>query len=573
MKFENVIREAFSRLEFEPRPGQIEAVNSILDAFITQNKENVILNGSTGAGKSILGIVTAECISTLVGKAGKDKACSSIILSHTNVLNKQYYNSFKNLGEREFVMIKGAGNYSCSALSQGGLKETADACAFSVISQNSQFGAMGADHCGSCDYNKMKSLRRYARHLSTNYSYYFVDRMYTNTPLEERDIVIWDEAHLVNDLFSDHNAIFFSVKRIQTYIEEINRNLNIPNQLTIIKTLNLISQAIVSGSITEKNFQIILKKLTECYTTINLAANSAAESAFSERRTGEYLKMKRLSKKYEGLACKIGDFFNYKYEHIFEHNPTEESISVKPIFVGKMFSVLKNAQRNLFMSATISDKLMYETLGLTSQNTAFIKLDPTFEPENKRIVFFNPMSLNYNSLKNRDTIDDLVSSVSKIVKHHTKKGDRGIILTPSFKLQDEITRVIRSSSFTLYEQKKGDTLESTVAKFKAHKGKDPAILVSPSMFEGVDLPGELSRYQILVKAPYPSLGDKRMKYIMENHKTIYELGTLMKIVQGAGRSIRSPEDYATTYILDRNAQRLFYSNLNVWKDEFSIKET
>jgi Rad3-related DNA helicase len=79
----------------------------------------------------------------------------------------------------------------------------------------------------------------------------------------------------------------------------------------------------------------------------------------------------------------------------------------------------------------------------------------------------------------------------------------------------------------------------------------------------------MSRFQVLVKAPFPSLGDKRMKFILDKHNSIYSLIALMKLVQGAGRSVRSIDDHAVTYVLDKNAERLWTSKANIWKDEFS----
>ena len=61
-----------------------------------------------------------------------------------------------------------------------------------------------------------------------------------------------------------------------------------------------------------------------------------------------------------------------------------------------------------------------------------------------------------------------------------------------------------------------------------------------------------------------------MDYILKNHQKIYNLLTIQKLVQGGGRSVRSMDDYAVTYILDSNAQRLFNNSLNVWKDEFEV---
>ena len=38
------------------------------------------------------------------------------------------------------------------------------------------------------------------------------------------------------------------------------------------------------------------------------------------------------------------------------------------------------------------------------------------------------------------------------------------------------------------------------------------VVMGPSLIEGIDLPDELSRLQVLFKIPYPSLGDKFINY-------------------------------------------------------------
>jgi Rad3-related DNA helicase len=69
---------------------------------------------------------------------------------------------------------------------------------------------------------------------------------------------------------------------------------------------------------------------------------------------------------------------------------------------------------------------------------------------------------------------------------------------------------------------------------------------------GVDLPDDLARFQIIIKLPYPSLGDKRIKYMFDNDRQWYVNKMLTYLVQACGRGIRHQEDHCTTYILDGN---------------------
>jgi len=59
-----------------------------------------------------------------------------------------------------------------------------------------------------------------------------------------------------------------------------------------------------------------------------------------------------------------------------------------------------------------------------------------------------------------------------------------------------------------------------------------------------------------------------MRFILNQYPDIYSLLATMKLTQGAGRSVRGPEDWATTYFLDSNIQRLWTSKSNEWADEF-----
>jgi hypothetical protein len=106
--------------------------------------------------------------------------------------------------------------------------------------------------------------------------------------------------------------------------------------------------------------------------------------------------------------------------------------------------------------------------------------------------------------------------------------------------------------------------------------EDFVILVSPSSHEGLGLYGERSRFQVIAKVPFASLGDKRVKRRMETDRDWYLLNTAQKLIQACGRSIRSDSDYATTYLLDRAFGR-FYDRAHqffppYFKDSLRIDE-
>jgi Rad3-related DNA helicase len=570
LKYSEKVGAAFSRLNFVPRPGQLEAVCQIIFEFIDNGIKNLILCAPTGTGKSIIGAVTAEALSEIKSNSISGPK-SSISLTATNVLAKQYEQSFIKIKEdKNYLMIKGAGNYECEALSTPEKVETADACAWYTMVQNSsEFQEVLDTKCAKCSYLEAKKKKNSVRHLTTNYSYYFIDRMYTGK-FEDRDLIVWDEAHLVNDLFSEHNAIYFSQKIMMKTATDIADTVQITDT-EIAKLIKIVGQdCAIKDKINDTNYRTYLQALMKIYSYAKERGGQLLEKALRSGNMKRYTTLSRFVREYEGKYCKIDDLFKFEYEHVFEYKEEEKAVSVKPVFVGNMMEALEAGRHNLFMSATISEMFMTKTMKLDPAKTKFVKLEPTFPAENKEVVFYDPMSLNFTSMKDPATVRKLRQNVAKIVKHHVDLKQRGIILTPSFKLTQEIADEIKKiSGYTLFEHRQGEKLELILNQFKEHKGL--AILLSPSMFEGIDLPGDLSRFQIMVKAPFPSLGDKRWKFVADRHSDLYAQTTVMKAVQGAGRSVRSMEDQATTYMLDLNLKRIWTSSSNLWRNEFKEK--
>ena len=111
------------------------------------------------------------------------------------------------------------------------------------------------------------------------------------------------------------------------------------------------------------------------------------------------------------------------------------------------------------------------------------------------------------------------------------------------------------------------TLRLEILK-KHMTSKAPTVLLSPSMAEGVDLKGDLSKFQILCKVPFPYLGDKVTKKKMSKWNWWYDTQTVRTIIQSVGRSIRSEKDTAVTYILDDDWRRLKSKSKNLFPINF-----
>jgi Rad3-related DNA helicase len=78
------------------------------------------------------------------------------------------------------------------------------------------------------------------------------------------------------------------------------------------------------------------------------------------------------------------------------------------------------------------------------------------------------------------------------------------------------------------------------------------------MSEGLDLADDLARWQVIVKAPFPNLGDPWVvrKHAEPGGKSWYSEQTVIDLLQASGRVMRSRKDRGVTYILDKKAERV-----------------
>lgn len=555
MKYETQIDRAFRELDMLPRKGQREAVSAVLVEFFDHKKTNVVLSADTGTGKSIIAAAVAKCVGYI-----EPNPIIAFTLMHNNSLVGQYADTFDRFDDRQFFQIKGASNYPCPALAEltNDSSVNAESCAFDSLPE-----PMKLKFCGKCEFKRSRGLRNETMNLITNYSYYFVSKMWSDS-LDPRPLTVFDEAHTLNEVFCDHNAIFYSVERLDDYAKEVTSILG-PLGEQEVATFREVKGLLRHGGIDDSNYMEVTKKLFKAYKTLTEKFLTMAESQGLEQS----IKTKQIGKKYFNLGCKIGDLIQYGYDHVFEYRgDDEQSASIKPVFMGKMSEIILGP-RNLFMSATISDKYIIDTLALDPSTVGFVKLPPVFDPASKQIVFVGDRALNYSLMNDDKVIADLAKQCTTIVNAHANMDEKGLILVPSFKVAEQIANGMTGRS-RIFLHNRGTVLADLIKEFKACQ--KPAVLISPSIFEGLDFAGDASRYQIVLKAPYPSLGEKRMKHIADKYGDIYRLMTLKKIVQGIGRSVRSEDDYATTYVLDANVKKLFDSPLNVWKDQFEVSK-
>lgn len=204
-------------------------------------------------------------------------------------------------------------------------------------------------------------------------------------------------------------------------------------------------------------------------------------------------------------------------------------------------NIFKYGKKIILMSATIIDhKEFCKTLGI--QNYKYIEAESTFDPKKAPIYITTKTKLNYKNITSN--LPKIAKQIQEICNLHGE--EKGIIHTQTNVITDYLKRNINNDRFLFREP--GVNNESILEKHCATT--EPTVLISPSLTHGVDLKDDLARFQIIIKAPYLPITDKRVKKMMEGNFNWYINKMLAALIQASGRGIRTNNDHCVTYILD-----------------------
>jgi Rad3-related DNA helicase len=235
----------------------------------------------------------------------------------------------------------------------------------------------------------------------------------------------------------------------------------------------------------------------------------------------------------------------------------KKNISLKPTWITRELAeryVWGHGKKFVLMSATFPPlPVLAKVLGLNIGDIDYREFPSTFPAENRPVILNSVANLVYAEMEVES--EKVLGEIRRLLEKH--KGDKGLIHTVSYKL----TRMVLDIGDPRLVSHNGNDKILAIEDFKA--SDQPLVMVSPSSERGISLDGEKCRFIIWVKAPYLNLKDKMVSARLYKNAVgslWYRSATLMTIVQGCGRGVRSKDDYCITYILDKQIVRLLTEN-------------
>ena len=483
------------------RAGQREALDAARSAF-ADGRRVVVVEAPTGAGKSAIAVTMAR------------EAPSAYLLTGQKILQDQYQRDFDDL-----AVVKGRANYPCLVAPT----HAGDAPCLA----GRTFPA-----CTACSYFRAKHHAIASRRALLNYAY-FLHELNTTGHFGERDLLVLDEAHNVEAML----LAFVQLSVGDAALERAGVDARVPG--------------FVEGEVAY-DFAERLRPLVD--ERAHAVARTLDASALAPEREGEMLRAQRwldtTARRLDWLLLSRDDGVEWVVEHRLERtggaNLTFKPVTVAPFAEELLFA---HGRRILMLSATVLDPTTFlRGLGIAPEETAVVQVASNFPIERRPLILRPVARLTRHRLD--EELPRLVAEVIEIMRDHD--AEKGVVHTHSYRIADAIERALPSD------------LRRRVIAHRDAAGRDaaleqhlrepaPTILLSPSMTEGLDLAGDLARWQVICKLPYPSLGDPQVAARSKVDQGWYDWRTSLTLVQAYGRAVRSEDDHAVTYLLDADA--------------------
>ena len=486
-----------------------------------------VLCAPTGCGKSLVGI--------MVGMANT-RFC---YLCSSKQLQKQI--------EEEFPEVKvmwGRNNFPCTAFPD----IMADDCPYASID------VMGLDGpkkgiiqaCKrQCPYEVQKRAVRRHPYQVLNYSYFLAECNFVGSfPVNPDDkddygypVIICDEADTIEGQLS--NFILLSISKYM--LEKL--EVPAPGRKT-------------AGA---KDSLEVWKEWAE-ETEVLVGARYGHAKEMVETLDPQHSDFKRWSREFKTLKTlmfKLSVFTTsmdktWLYDEVKDLQGNVKAWEFKPTYltpalVEQFF--LRHGKSFVFMSATFPpEKILAKLLGLNIGDIDYVELPSSFPIENRQVILRSVADLSYKTFDQE--VGKAIDEIKRILAVHP--DEKGLIHTVSYKLNKIIMEGVKDVRLISHNSAE-DKVEALEQFLNSER---PLVFVSPSSTRGLDLPHDKCRFVIICKAPFQSLGDKLVNARVFGSQVgnfWYRSDMCQELIQGCGRAVRAKDDWAVTYIIDKQA--------------------
>lgn len=490
--------------------GQREMVEYVLGAEV----KHVVLQAGMGRGKSVVAIATAAL---LEGK----RVC---ILTTSKALSDQYAQDFSSMG---YALMKGRNEYPCLVLNVNA-DEAPCTAKYKCVKQP------------QCPYYVARGIAQQARVVVTNIAYFLTAQNYAGKALGDFDVVIVDEADLLEGWLLWMAGIRVSYATFGRVLPHI--------------TFPTVHDLAVWQDWAREYRQQAESVFSEVKANLEGMLADGVESLPKALQL-DYKRCETVADTLKKVLMIPSD--ERWVVELAKRNADEEEgrsrgwAEIKPVWAAKHAKHLLYdwaKEKVVFMSGTIPDGRQFSKLVGLPDGEWVHREFPCIFPVRNRPCYYVPTVKISHAMTSGD-FDMLVARIDRIVQDRLDR--KGIIHTGSYRMMEEIySRSMWGGRDGFFLRHNSGAHNLNDALDKHRKSGAPSVLVSPAIGRGISLPYDECTYIIHARVPWPDMDTEQMKARKEEDKDYAAYVAATSIEQQAFRGLRGPQDVAESFMLD-----------------------
>lgn len=437
-----------------------------------------------------------------------------------------------------------------------------------------------------CPFELSLDVSRFSDLVIGDYNYLFDPTVYLRRFFEEEDkknLVLVDEAHNLVSRSKDMYSAAISRQRIHDVGQQLNKKqkklrnafnrvdneFEIINQVLEEKKVTYFHQPAAAEGLLNRLFQ--LQELMKEW----LAEN--AEDPLQEKMLTVYFDIVRYTR--------MGELYDDHYETTIEAKNYD--LIVKEYCIDPSWFLQQTMEKvgsTTLFSASFSPLDYYKDVLGGEEESLTYRLPSPFPPENQLVIVDAHIQTTYRMRE--QSLPQIVEAIHALAK--TKTGNY-MVFFPSFKYLDDVSDEFREAYPEYRVSIQGSKLDEAEREaFLANFQESPsetmiAFCVLGGIFsEGIDLVGERLSGAVIVGVGLPQVNHEQelIKEYYDEKKNAgfsyaYQLPGMNKVIQAAGRVIRTMTDRGIVLLLDQRYTNPHYSQLLPpnWQDRKIVRST
>ena len=571
----------------EDRPGQRDMARHVADAIA--DGRHLIVQAGTGTGKTLAYLVPAivsgkRTIVVTATKALQDQLATKDLPFLADRLAEQGHNI-------DWAVLKGRSNYLClqrlretndpaqaqlelddmSAVTKLEVKKLGEWAATSATGDQAELDwnpgdaswravSVGSDECPGADRCPMgqecfaELARRRAQVADVtvvNTHLYGLHVGSGGAILPEHDVVVFDEAHVIEDIMSDTVGVQIAPGRFVTVSATVRRFLDDPQLVgSIAELATSMREALapfagqrlptpLPDEITEalRDAQLKLARVGEAVQGIETPLEDAQQRKLRAQRM-----ITRSMESVEAALAAGNDTVPF-----VSGGRDQPRLEIAPLDVGPtMRSGVWEEHTAILTSATIPASLG-RRVGLDPERSNEVDVGSPFDYETQAILYCAMHVPPPKSPKFRDAVaDELIALIGAA-------GGRTLALFTSWAAMDAAVDAVRDEIDVPLLTQRDLPKPALVKKFA--ESSETCLFATTGLFQGVDVPGETLSLVVIDKLPFPRPDDPLLSARREqlgptafSEIDVPRAATLL--AQASGRLIRATTDRGVVAVLD-----------------------